>query len=1698
MGDREKRRGRPKPPGPSPGGKVTDTGTALHPPSPDLLARLEAGAKTPEDGKPAFPEKEKKGRAAKGAKPPKPSKSRPAAAEDSTHNTNDTRPRIPVEEATDPNLITNLGELDVLEPESDGETDGGEPAVRMPAHPTETASTLIAPTAEFPKAHEPSPPSRPVAPALQDFAADPRFAPPSTLGPPQDVRKTLPSRPPERPSDPKVRLPSTPDIPSRPPGTPITRPPVDFAPPPPSAKAPPIAQVPSPLGEIPKVTLELPNLAVTMPALGAQFADAGDALLGPMIEDDAGNDNRAFEKHLQRYIEDFDDDENRVALELMAEKLNRWGEIVVEAKRHLARLTGTTGEDRVWAHLSIWNEHARGDREVPTSRSGELPIAAPIEPDLFGADYTVAGQSPMFDPAPLGEDGLFNWNPRARAMAEVDLEEVEPEEIDAELVPESGESTPDSLILVGDSSSSSIELIESEPSIRDFEEVVPETEGTAQNPFEDAGLTEVGLGPGIEHGPPTEAGMSRPTETGLTSPNARTPQTGVSPVSERPLDSRTLFVPMAPVPNPTEQELPLDASDLIDDDEPITPPPQGGRLSSSVSLKPEATVTAAKRDSRLAELRAEQEARAKERRASLEPPKPAPQLTPLPKAVLIPSIDADALQTGEFEAAIEKAPSDDERALLLVERARRELKKGQRDTAINSYRDALTFEPTNREAIEALEGLYRETKNTARLIEVLEQKLDLVKSDPLRVDGLVAIAEIYERDLNDMSGAMSRLEIALSIAPRNGPTLQALARCHEKLGNFAAQVEDLRKLLRGEASRSEKLELLLKIASIQEHKLDDPEGAVDTFEEVVTEHPQYKGAFDDLARLAEKSGSWKARAKLVEHQVELAKEPKRQAQLLVELGDLLAMPERSPEIARKHYERAARVFPSYAASWRGLEQLATWAGEPDRAEFFLEQRVRHTTDLVDRARVLIELAQYRDVVQNKHAEALVAYELAHKADPTNEIAAAALLSSFVAQQRYADAALLCDVLYRAALKADDKPRMLEILDTSWQVAVSMGNRGQLLAVAAARYKLAPDDQQLRLALLDTAYSARENEEALKRVRPALDLALERTTDDLDGLSQLGELYRAAGDDTTAENCFERVLLGNPMDPRALAFLSQRAEARNDFRRAASLKERQSREVRNDAERFDLLLCAGDLWLRAKGQVGAALRSYEEALAIKPQDQLLLRTLHGLYVDSEAWNRAAPVMRALADLEPEPDRKAKMLTSLAGVLEEQLDDIATAADTLEEVLELDHGRLDAFERLVRIMTRQKDWIGLSNAYRQMLGHLDEAKDPKLAYALHHQLGLVYRDRIGDAERALKSFTQAATLRPDDLEARKIVTELLVVTQRLDAAVDVARATLKKDPIDQQLYRDLYELFLRAHAYDKAWCVAEAMSVLGPLTDTERQFVEDYPPVDPSEIPASLLATAWPTHIHHADLDRTLSSALQIAVAVYLRARLQQAAAPPLGVPLEQDGSPEGARVLTAFRNAAEVLACTMPALHGTPVPGPLFTTVLAQVPTISISLATSSTVSNELLNFLATKRLAEQQPALRARSLFPSVQELKQLFFTTTQLATTGPTSMMRPGWDGGLGAVMTPDERAALRGLVAGVATSGQKLDVKRWLQLAEVTAMRAGLLVCGSVLTAQRAMGLEPRMPDDLGTQAWLAELGLYAVSEQYFELRETIHVAI
>src|SRR5262249_53545321 len=117
------------------------------------------------------------------------------------------------------------------------------------------------------------------------------------------------------------------------------------------------------------------------------------------------------------------------------------------------------------------------------------------------------------------------------------------------------------------------------------------------------------------------------------------------------------------------------------------------------------------------------------------------------------------------------------------------------------------------------------------------------------------------------------------------------------------------------------------------------------------------------------------------------------------------------------------------------------------------------------------------------------------------------------------------------------------------------------------------------------------------------------------------------------------------------------------------------------------------------------------------------------------------------------------------------DPTRAVTLFDEALDQDPSRLELFERIVRILTEKKDWDGLERNYRRMVMRALGGPDRKLQHALYHQLGLIYRDRLGDTERALAAFRAAVELKPDDELAQTIVRELLALSGRPETALAV---------------------------------------------------------------------------------------------------------------------------------------------------------------------------------------------------------------------------------------------------------------------------------------------------------------------------------------
>src|SRR5262249_60421994 len=140
------------------------------------------------------------------------------------------------------------------------------------------------------------------------------------------------------------------------------------------------------------------------------------------------------------------------------------------------------------------------------------------------------------------------------------------------------------------------------------------------------------------------------------------------------------------------------------------------------------------------------------------------------------------------------------------------------------------------------------------------------------------------------------------------------------------------------------------------------------------------------------------------------------------------------------------------------------------------------------------------------------------------------------------------------------------------------------------------------------------------------------------------------------------------------------------------------------------------------------------------------------------------------------------------------DLGRAVELFNEALDLNPQFLEAFERINKILTAQKDWKQLERAFRKMLRRLSTANagNPDLEFNLWHNLGLIYRDRLGDVSSAIEAFKMATRFKPDEPVERQILAELYETTDQLEAAVGEHSAVLQKDPLRVDTYRARYKL------------------------------------------------------------------------------------------------------------------------------------------------------------------------------------------------------------------------------------------------------------------------------------------------------------------
>lgn len=693
-------------------------------------------------------------------------------------------------------------------------------------------------------------------------------------------------------------------------------------------------------------------------------------------------------------------------------------------------------------------------------------------------------------------------------------------------------------------------------------------------------------------------------------------------------------------------------------------------------------------------------------------------------AEALEALDRIYLELQEFEPLAvllqqraERAPDEATRDEMLI-RAAQIYQEQLEDPegAIGQYERLSSGALAAHEIQEALEPLYEQTERYRELAAQLNRKLPRVEGHEA-VDVHLRLGRLYGDKLGDQEEGLRHLATALKLDPDHavatdevGRYLEDTSMRHqvaELLEPVFAAVGDWSRLIQIQEMRLEdapdettRVQILLKIARIEEDQLEDLDKAFDSYTRVFKEQPSNTVVRDQLSRLSMVLARADDYAELLtEYVTETAADDNTDEVLAVvqEAADMWSGSLRQPERAVPLLARIRDARPDDQGVFVALESALTQSENWAQLSEVYWSEVDIAIDERRQIDVLRKLATLATELLEDQEEAGRAYRRMLDITPDNELARTRLEDIYATGERWVD---LIDLL-RERLDHTEGPERINAVHA--QIA---------------------DIQDGRLEEPEAAVDT-------------LELMLSELQDDVEAVARLERIAQAR----------------RPLRPRILSILRPIYERQGNVRRLVEVDEWQLAHTEDPATRHELYREMSALLLRAGDGGHAAFRTLCRGLS-EPGPEDALSTLDAevarLAREYDLQLELAEALVAAADAEAlatDDDRRLNLMVRGAALFHER-GEAGRAIAVLRRALDLSEEHPRALELLDMALSRAGDFEQLADvlASRARIAETDEER-----VELVRRHGVLLEDTLGERDGAVAVWKELLDIEPSDREA-----------------------------------------------------------------------------------------------------------------------------------------------------------------------------------------------------------------------------------------------------------------------------------------------------------------------------------------------------------
>jgi len=318
--------------------------------------------------------------------------------------------------------------------------------------------------------------------------------------------------------------------------------------------------------------------------------------------------------------------------------------------------------------------------------------------------------------------------------------------------------------------------------------------------------------------------------------------------------------------------------------------------------------------------------------------------------------------------------------------------------------------------------------------------------------------------------------------------------------------------------------------------------------------------------------------------------------------------------------------------------------------------------------------------------------------------------------------------------------------------------------------------------------------------------------------------------------------------------------------------------------------------------------------------------------------------------------------------------------------------------------------------------------------------------------------------------------------------------------------LLRFFVELGELDHAFCAGQSLAALGQADGDERALYEQYRPGAPIRAQRRMTEELWQKSLCHPDQDRMLSQILATVSPAVAVARAKPHKEWALKRKHRRDVASDPAMFCRALAYAAGILGVPLPEVYLFPEsPGEVdlanvresVTPAGAAIPAFLVGREALEGRTETEIAYIVARNLAMLRPDALVRwpTVVPTVAELEVVVRAAIRLVAPEapvPAELAEPvaQYADFLAQLVTSQLREHLGLVVRRFVAAGATADLARWSRGLALTAIRAGLLVCGDLEVAIR-LGQANAASAGIEPEEVTRDLVEWNVSEEYFTLR-------